>query len=57
MRSLRTKITIMTLLVVLITVLTLSVLCVFFVRNNERRRSDQILLLMLPATVLRMEPY
>ena len=46
MRSLRTKITIMTLLVVLITVIILSVLCVVFVRGNERRRSDQILLLL-----------
>ncbi|MBQ7499292.1 MAG: diguanylate cyclase [Clostridia bacterium] len=46
MRSLRTKITIMTLCVVIIAVAVVTVLSVFFIRKTERRKSDQILLLL-----------
>ena len=46
MRSLRTKITIMTLCVVIIAVSIVTMLSVFFIRKTERRKSDQILLLL-----------
>ena len=46
MRSLRTRITIMTVFVLIITVIFMSVLSVIFIRNNELRKSDQLLLLL-----------
>ena len=46
MKSLRTKITIMTLCVVIIAVTVVTVLSVFFIRKTEQRKSDQLLLLL-----------
>ena len=46
MRSLRTKITLMTVLILVVAVVVLSVLGVFFIRNNENRKSEQLLLLL-----------
>lgn len=46
MRSLRTRITLMTVLILIVTVVVLSALGVFFIRNNEQRKSEQILLLL-----------
>ncbi len=46
MRSLRTRITLMTVLVLIITVVVISATTVLFLRNNEHRKSDQLLLLL-----------
>ena len=46
MRSLRTRITFMTLLIISVTVIAITFSCVFFIQKNEHRRSDQILLLL-----------
>ena len=46
MRSLRTKITMMTLCVVIIAVTTVTLLSVIFIRRNEHRQADQLLLLL-----------
>ena len=46
MRSLRTRITVMTLCVVIVAVTTVAILSVVFIRKSERRDSDQLLLLL-----------
>lgn len=46
MRSLRTRITLLTVLVVIIALTIVTVSCVLFIRNNERRESEQLLLLL-----------
>lgn len=46
MKSLRTKITVMTLLVVIVAVTTVTILSVFFIIKTEHRESDQLLLLL-----------
>ena len=46
MRSLRTRITILTACVVMVAVVAITLLSVFSVRNNEQRKSDQLLLLL-----------
>ncbi|MBR0415281.1 MAG: GGDEF domain-containing protein [Clostridia bacterium] len=46
MRSLRTRITFMTVGVVLLAVSIVTVTSVFFIRSNEHRKSDQLLLLL-----------
>lgn len=46
MRSLRTRITLMTIIVVIVAVVIVSVLSVFFIRNNEHKKADQLLLLL-----------
>lgn len=46
MHSLRTKITLLTVLILVVSVVILSVFAVFFIRNNEQRKSDQLLLLL-----------
>ena len=46
MRSLRTRITIMTLFVVIVAVTTVTILSVVFIRKAEHRESDQLLLLL-----------
>ena len=46
MRSLRTRITLMTVLVTIVAVITVSILSVIFIRNNDQRKSDQLLLLL-----------
>jgi hypothetical protein len=46
MRSLRTKITILAVLVAVISVSLVSGMSVIFIRHNEQRKSDQLLLLL-----------
>lgn len=46
MRSLRTRITLMTVLVLMVAVVVISATTVLFLRNNEHRKSDQLLLLL-----------
>ena len=46
MRSLRTKITLMTVCVIVIAVIIVTFLSVFFIRRNEQREADQLLLLL-----------
>ena len=46
MRSLRTRITLMTVFVLTVAVVVLSVLSVLFIRNNDHRKSNQLLLLL-----------
>jgi len=46
MRSLRTRITLMTVLVLMVAVVVVSATTVVFLRNNEHRKSDQLLLLL-----------
>ena len=46
MRSLRSKFTLLTIYVVIFAVSTVSIMSVVFVRNNEHRKSDQLLLLL-----------
>lgn len=46
MRSLRTKITLMTVCVIIIAVTVVTLLSVFFIRRNEQREADQLLLLL-----------
>ena len=46
MHSIRTKFTLLTVIVIVISVGIATLLSVFFVRNNEHRRSDQLLLLL-----------
>ena len=46
MRSLRTKITIMTIFVVVLALAAITILSVVFIRKNEHRKSDQLLLLL-----------
>ena len=46
MRSLKTKITAITLIVVIIATLIMTALCIVFIRNSEKNRSEQVLLLL-----------
>ena len=46
MRSLRTRITLMTICVLIVAVVIVSVLSVVFIRNNEHKKADQLLLLL-----------
>ena len=46
MRSLRTRITMMTVFVLVVTVIIMSIVSVFFIWNNDQRKSDQLLLLL-----------
>ena len=46
MKSLRTKITFITIVIVAIAVTIVSSISVFFIRNNEHRKSDQLLLVL-----------
>ena len=46
MRSLRTKITIATICIVIVAVISVTLLCVFTIRREEQRKSDQLLLLL-----------
>ena len=46
MKSLRTKITSITIFVVTLAIIVVSSLSVFFIRNTEAKKSDQILLLI-----------
>ena len=57
MRSLRTKITAMTLCVVIIAVVIITAFSVFYIRNNENRKSDQLLLLLCETGQKNLEYY
>ena len=46
MKSLRTKITFVTICVITIAIIVVSSLSVFFIRNTEHKKSDQLLLLL-----------
>lgn len=46
MRSLRTRITLMTVVVVIIAIVLFTVVSVAFIRKNEQKKSDQLLLLL-----------
>ena len=46
MRSLRTRITLMTVWILIVTVFLIAVLSVYFTLNNEQRKSEQLLLLL-----------
>ena len=57
MRSLRTRITVMTVWVVIVAVVAVTLLCVLSVRNNEQRKSDQLLLLLCETGEKNLEYY
>lgn len=46
MRSLRTRMTLLTLCVIIITVASMAILSVFFIRSTEQQKSNQLLLLL-----------
>ena len=46
MRSLRTRVTLLTVCVVILVVTSMTLLTVFFIRSTEQRKSDQLLLLL-----------
>lgn len=46
MRSLRTKMTLLTIFAIIIAVVSVTVLSVMFIRNTEHKKSDQLLLLL-----------
>ena len=46
MRSIRTKMTLLTVCVILVTVASMATLSVYFIRTTEKRKSDQLLLLL-----------
>ena len=57
MRSIRTKITVITLGVVTVAIILMSVLCIYSIRKTERRRSDQILLLLCETGARNLDYY
>lgn len=57
MRSLRTKITIMTLFVVVFTVTVVTAMSVFFIRKTEHKKSDQLLYLLCDTGKRNLEYY
>ena len=57
MRSLRTRITLITLCVVMIAVLLVTLLTVIFVKKNEQRKTDQILLLLCETGKTNLDYY
>ena len=57
MRSLRTRITLMTVYVVIIAVVAITMLSVFSIRNNEQRKSDQLLLLLCETGEMNLDYY
>ena len=57
MRSLRTRITMMTVFVLIVAVVVMSVISVIFIRNNEHRKSDQLLLLLCETGERNLEYY
>ena len=46
MRSLRTKMTLLTVFAIIVAVVSVMVLSVLFIRSTEHRKSDQLLLLL-----------
>ena len=57
MKSLRTKITIMTLFVVVFAVTVVTAMGVFFIRKTEHKKSDQLLLLLCDTGERNLEYY
>ena len=57
MRSLRTKITLVTVCIILITLVIVTSLSVLFIRRNERRDSEQMLLLLCETGERNLEYY
>ena len=57
MRSLRTKLTLMTLLIVVIAVVIVTLTSVIFIRSNETRKSDQLMLLLCETGVRNLNYY
>ena len=57
MRSLRTRITFMTVCVVIVAVVAITLLSVLSVRNNEQRKSDQLLLLLCETGETNLDYY
>ena len=57
MRSLRTRITIMTLCVVVFAVAVVTAMSVFFIRKTEHKKSDQLLLLLCDTGERNLEYY
>ena len=57
MRSLRTRITLMTVFALIVTVIAMSVLSVVFIRKNDEKRSDQMLLLLCETGVSNLDFY
>ncbi|MBR3019048.1 MAG: diguanylate cyclase [Clostridia bacterium] len=57
MRSLRTRITLMTVMVIILTLVIASSLSVYFIRKTEHRESDQILLLLCETGETNLDYY
>ena len=57
MKSLRTKITVITVSVVFIAIVIISFLCIFFIRKTEYRKSDQLLLLLCETGETNLDYY
>ena len=57
MRSLRTKITLMTVFVVILSVVVVSFLSVIFIRNNEYRKAEQLLQLLCETGEYNLDYY
>lgn len=57
MRSIRTKITVMTVCALIVAVVLISSLSVIFIRNNEQKKSDQLMLLLCETGVRNLDYY
>ena len=57
MKSLRTKITSITIIVVALAVFVVSSISVFFIRNNEHRKSDQLLMVLAESGKMNLDYY
>ncbi len=57
MRSLRTKITSVTIFVLIVAVVTVTITSVVFLRNNEQRKSNQLLLLLCETGARNLDYY
>ena len=57
MKSLRTKITLITVTVVTIAIFLVASLCVVFIRNTEHKKSDQLLLLLAQTGKTNLDYY
>lgn len=57
MRSLRTRITLMTVLILIVAVIIMSALSVLFIKNNQQRNSDQLMLLLCETGVSNLDYY
>lgn len=57
MRSLRTRMTLLTLCVIIITVTSMAILSVFFIRSTEQQKSNQLLLLLCESGEKNLDYY